>query len=100
VGGVVTGSSIGTATISYTKAGCGVASTVTVNPLPGAITGPSSVCAGLTISLSDAGGGNWTSSNSTIAAVGFSTGIVTAGRRSVLRPSLIHFQPVAPLKKW
>ena len=42
------------------------------------ITGPTSVCAGATITLSDAtAGGTWSSSNAAIATVGAGTGIVT-----------------------
>lgn len=42
------------------------------------ITGPTTVCAGSTITLSDAAAsGTWSSSNPTVAAVGASTGIVT-----------------------
>ncbi len=44
----------------------------------GPITGSSTVCAGSTITLSDAtAGGTWSSSNATIADVGSATGIVT-----------------------
>ncbi len=78
-GGVVTGAGIGTATISYTLAGCSATSAVTINPLPGAITGVKSVCTGLTTALSDAGGGTWTSSNTSVATVDIIAGIVTGG---------------------
>jgi uncharacterized protein YjdB len=51
---------------------------VTVNPLPTPVSGPSSVCVGQTITLTDGtAGGVWTSSNITIATVGSSSGIVT-----------------------
>jgi uncharacterized protein YjdB len=50
---------------------------VTVNPLPALISGPSTLCPGSTVTLSDATpGGTWSSSNSSIATVG-STGIMT-----------------------
>ena len=81
--GIVSGVSAGTAIISYTVSNsCGTAhanETVTVSTTPsaGTITGPSSVCPGSVISLSDAtAGGVWTSSNTGIATVG-STGLVS-----------------------
>jgi len=55
--------------------GCFAATIFTVNPLPGAITGTSTVCAGATTILYDAGGGTWSSSNTAIATAGTS-GIV------------------------
>ncbi len=78
--GIVTGNTLGTATITYTLGtGCLVTRGITVNPLPNAITGPSAVCeAGSTITLfNTTGGGTWTSSNTGIATVGLSTGVVT-----------------------
>ena len=78
--GVVTGVSVGTATITYTLAtGCIITTVVTVNPLPTAILGTLSVCSGLTTTLSDAGGGTWSSSATGIASIGSTTGIVTGG---------------------
>ena len=76
--GIVSGVTAGTATISYTlPAGCFATLPFTVNPLPANITGVTSVCQGLTTTLSDASaGGTWTSSNSAIASIGFGTGIV------------------------
>ena len=62
-GGVVTGVSAGIDTIIYSvTTACGTATatkTISVNPLPvaGSITGPSSVCATATITLSDATSG-------------------------------------------
>ncbi len=51
---------------------------VTTNPVPAAISGPTHVCVGSTISLTDATpGGTWSSSNSAQASVGISTGIVS-----------------------
>ncbi len=76
--GVVSGITAGTSLISYTSGiGCSAVAAVTVNPLPAAISGPTLVCVGTTISLTDAGGGIWSSSNALIATVGSSTGIVT-----------------------
>ncbi len=50
---------------------------VTINPLPAAIAGSTKVCTGLTTPLSDGTtGGTWSSSNTTLAAIGTS-GVVT-----------------------
>ena len=84
--GVVTGLTAGTTDISYTAsslAGCStaVAATVTVEPLPvvAAISGPSAVCVGNTITASDiTGSGAWTSSDNTIATIDGATGVVNA----------------------
>jgi hypothetical protein len=78
--GIVTGVAAGTAVISYTATGCTTILTVTVNPMPnaGTISGPSSVCVGRTINLSDgSSGGAWTSSSidATVSAAGVVTGI-------------------------
>ena len=78
--GVVTGQNGGSAVISYiiSTTGCGVATTINVNPAPPAISGALGVCIGSHTSLSDiAGGGIWTSSNTTIAPVGETTGVVS-----------------------
>ena len=75
--GAVTGIVIGTATVTYTlPTGCLVTGSLTVNPLPGPITGITLLCQSSTVTLSDAGGGTWMSSNSAIAAVGVNTGVV------------------------
>jgi trimeric autotransporter adhesin len=75
--GDVTGVSAGTTTISYTVGGCYVTFVVTVNPLPAAITGSSTVCVGSTTTLSSTtGGGIWSSSTTSVATVGTSSGIV------------------------
>ena len=76
-GGAVTPVSQGTTTISYVlPTGCMVNAVITVNPLPATITGTMNVCAGSNITLSDAGGGNWSSSNTGTATVGLLSGIV------------------------
>jgi hypothetical protein len=85
-GGVVSGVAVGVDTISYTVTGaCGSASavkiiTVGVAPSAGTITGPTGVCAGGSIVLTDAAaGGVWSASNShALVAAGTVTGI-TAG---------------------
>jgi len=75
--GFVTGVSGGAATITYTSPiGCTRTATVTVNPSPLSIAGPSAVCIGSTISLTDPGGGTWNSSHTSVATIG-STGVVT-----------------------
>jgi trimeric autotransporter adhesin len=76
--GIVTGIASGTPTITYTlSTGCRATKVVTVNPLPSGITGVPIVCVGSTTTLSNAGGGSWTSSNTSIATVVASTGVVT-----------------------
>jgi trimeric autotransporter adhesin len=76
--GLVTGVSAGTSAISYTLGtGCAAVKTVTVNPLPSAIAGNAGVCLGSTTSLTDAGGGTWASGSTSVATVGFTTGIVS-----------------------
>ena len=80
-GGLVTGTStvFGTATITYSLGtGCITTATVTVNPLPAAITGNLSVCTGFSTNLTDlTAGGTWSSSNTTHGTVS-TTGQVTA----------------------
>ena len=75
--GIVTGISIGTTVISYVVGGCPATKTITVNSLPGAITGPAIVCISATVTATDAGGGLWSSSNPVIATIGSSTGVIT-----------------------
>jgi uncharacterized protein YjdB len=76
VTGVVSGVSSGAANISYTFGVCSVSVPITVNTvLP--ITGPTSVCGGVSISLTDATpGGTWVSAWTPAATVS-STGVVT-----------------------
>jgi len=70
--GNVYGVSAGTANITYTTAaGCSTSSVITINPLPSAIGGPSTVCVGSTIVLTDATpGGSWSTSSATIMLTG------------------------------
>ncbi len=79
VSGHVTGSSAGTVGFTYTT-GCGSPATytVTVNPLPAAISGATSVCQLSSVTISDAsgGGGSWSSSDSSIA-IASPSGVVT-----------------------
>ena len=70
--GIVTGIFAGTANITYMLGGgCASIQMVTVNPLPGTITGPGSVCVNANISLfNPTPGGTWSSSNIVVATVG------------------------------
>jgi hypothetical protein len=75
----VTGLAAGTATITYTlPTGCYTVYPVSINALPAAITGASSVCAGSSTTFADAvPGGLWSSSNTAIATAGATTGVIT-----------------------
>lgn len=77
--GIVTGLAPGPWVATFTlPTGCVANATVTVNPVPNAITGSGTVCSGATLNLSDGiTGGTWTSSNTIVAIVGSSSGIVT-----------------------
>lgn len=77
--GVVTGLTAGTTMISYTVTGVGTATHVlTVNAMPTAITGVTSICLGSTSTLaSTPSGGTWSSSNSDIS-IGVSTGVISS----------------------
>jgi len=79
--GVVSGTALGTATVNYAlagAAGCPATATVTVNSLPGAISGALKICLGATDTLSDLpGGGVWTSSNVLVATIIPATGAMT-----------------------
>jgi uncharacterized protein YjdB len=78
--GVVTGVTGGTtATITYTLGTtCSTTTVVTINSNPVAVTGPTSVCAGSTVTVADGtSGGTFTSSNTSIATVSAGPGIVS-----------------------
>lgn len=77
--GVVAGVAPGTAIISYSFAtGCKATTVVTINDVPADIDGATDTCVGATVTLSDTDpGGTWSSSNTSIATVGSSTGVVT-----------------------
>jgi hypothetical protein len=76
--GVVTGAMNGTTTITYTLGGsCTVTKVVSVSTAPSVIAGPSIVCTGKTITLTNStAGGTWSSAPVAIGTVS-STGIVT-----------------------
>ncbi|MES2700989.1 MAG: Ig-like domain-containing protein [Bacteroidota bacterium] len=76
--GVFSGLTVGTSIVTYTvSAGCAVTAIVTVNPTPEAITGTTVVCTGSTITVSSAtAGGTWSSSNTAVATIGSTTGII------------------------
>ncbi len=80
--GVVTGVGAGVADITYTIVpgipGCRVIRSVTVDPLPLAISGAPFVCEEATVTLSTPStGGFWSSSDVSVATVGSATGDVT-----------------------
>lgn len=77
--GVVTGVSPGVVSISYSLgSGCIALTQVTVNASLANITGAANICVGTTTTFTHpTSGGIWTSSNSTLATVGSSTGLVT-----------------------
>ncbi len=86
--GVITGVAIGTSTVTYIlSTGCFTTTNVSVNTAPGTISGPSAVCTGKTITLTNTtGGGSWSSSNTGVATIGVSTGVVsglTVGTTSI-----------------
>ncbi|GAA4460019.1 hypothetical protein GCM10023093_01970 [Nemorincola caseinilytica] len=89
--GIVTGVAAGTVDITYTlPSGCYRTHTMTVNPIPAAITGPSGVCLGTTATLNSAtAGGEWHSANSTTASVDIATGVVTGNTTGTVRISYI-----------
>ncbi len=83
-GGIVTGLSSGTATLSYTVGGSSATTVVTVYPTPGPIRGSGGICLSSTMTLSDTvAGGVWSSGIPSTASVG-STGIVTANNPGVV----------------
>ena len=77
--GIVTAVSVGTATITYSgPCGLPVTQSITVNPVPGSISGAGTVCVGSSLSLTNAAGsGTWTSASPSVATVDPATGVVT-----------------------
>lgn len=79
--GLLSGVATGTSNITYTVPGqgCYTVSQVTIDATPAAITGTLNACVGFTSTLSHAiTGGTWSSSNTAIATVDATTGVVTA----------------------
>ncbi len=73
----LTGVSAGIVTITYTL-GTYVTQTFTINPLPAAITGATTIAVGATSTFADATpGGTWSTSASTVASIGATTGVQT-----------------------
>ena len=77
--GNVTGISVGTATISYTRGGCSVTRVFTVNANNiGSITGSGYTCVGGSLTLGDTtGSGTWSTTSTAYATVVAGTGVVT-----------------------
>ncbi len=100
--GIATGISASTVTISYTTSGnCSVTTTLTINPLPAAITGTTSVCVGNVTTLSDpTPGGTWSSSNPGIATVSLLSGNVSgiaAGSANIVYTSALGCSVSTPV---
>jgi gliding motility-associated-like protein len=88
--GIIAGVSAGADVITYSVSNaCGTATamhTITIGPLPdaGSIGGPSSVCAGSEITLTDtAPGGIWTSSSSSASVIAGTVSGLTAGTATI-----------------
>ena len=78
--GLVNGVSAGAAVLTYTDLSttCYATYSITVNPLPAAISGAATICQGSNYSFTDAtSGGVWTSSNTSFATVGLVSGVVS-----------------------
>lgn len=78
ISGVVSGNVAGAAVITYRIADCYVTKSIVVNPLPATISGLTSVCSGSNRTLScSTSGGSWSSSNTSVAIINPSTGLLT-----------------------
>ena len=77
--GVVTGVAAGTSAITFTlSTGCTTTAIVTVNAGPSAISGPSGICLGSTVTFTDVTTpGTWSSSNGSVVSIASATGIAT-----------------------
>ncbi len=92
--GVVTGNSPGTVTITFTKGGSSVTTTITVNAMPAAIAGPTSVCIYSSNTFTDSTpGGTWASSNIAVGNIDAATGTVYAGSSGA---TIIFYTTAAP----
>lgn len=75
--GILTGVSAGVVTITYST-GSFATAMVTVNPMPAPIVSPATLCVGTSGSATDAiSGGTWTSSNTSVATIGMTTGLIS-----------------------
>jgi hypothetical protein len=78
-GGIVTGSTLGAASLTYVGGGCTATKALTVNPAIGAISGPSTLCKPATVTLTNSmSGGVWSSGVPGVATVNPTTGVVVA----------------------
>ncbi len=76
--GMVSALNTGTTTITYTVAGSTATTVVTVNTLTAISPANQTICGGSSITLSDATtGGTWSSSNTSVATIDASSGLVT-----------------------
>jgi len=86
--GLLTGQAVGIATITFTNylGGCYITQTITVNPLPAAITGPAEICPGVTFTYTDSAAGGWISSATGVLTIDPTAGVATglAGGISVI----------------
>ncbi|NCX95632.1 MAG: hypothetical protein EBX41_04345 [Chitinophagia bacterium] len=79
--GIVSGLRAGTEVITYTipSGGCYTTTTVTVNPRPAFISGTGNVCIGNYATFTNSlGGGSWYSTNTSVATIDISTGMLFA----------------------
>lgn len=82
-GGLVVGVSAGIDVISYTLSNvCGLTRsaiyTMTINPMPGVISGSTTVCAGSNVTFTDtSAGGIWWSNNTSVATIGSLSGTIS-----------------------
>ncbi len=75
--GIVSGVGTGTTTINYNDGGCIASKVISVDVFSGPVNGSRVVCVRSSVTLSSVGSGTWSSSNTALATVGSSSGIVT-----------------------
>lgn len=92
--GLVTGVAAGTSVVTYTTGnGCRRIRVVVVNPLPSVIGGASSVCPGLTTTLTNTmSGGSWMSDDMAVATVS-GTGVVTPATTTGGTANIVYTLP-------
>jgi uncharacterized protein YjdB len=96
--GIMTGINAGNATITYryTATGCYVTTVATVNALPVISSAPPALCPGFTATLSATPlGGNWTSTNASIASIS-TTGLLTGVINSTTSNSSVSINYTIP----